>query len=123
MADPTLRNCRVLVVEDEYLLADALAMELEDAGATAVGPVGTLEDALSAIDAGARIDGAVLDVNLRGEMVYPVADSLLERGVPFVFTTGYDSSGLPPRFEQVIRCQKPINMRRVTQAIAQLIHP
>lgn len=115
-------DCRVLVVEDEYMLADDLSTELRDAGAIVLGPVGTLPDAMASLEAEEHVDGAILDVSLRGEMVYPVADRLVERAVPFVFTTGYDASSIPPRFAHVVRCEKPINMKRVTQAIGRVIH-
>ena len=122
MSDHTLRDCRVLVVEDEYMLAEELANELSDAGARVLGPVGTIEDALAIIEAEPEMDGAILDANLRGEMVFPAADLLLDRGTPFVFTTGYDASVFPPRFDHIVRCEKPINLRRVTQAIGRVIH-
>lgn len=122
MPDRTLSGCRVLVVEDEYMLADELATELDDAGATVLGPVGTIENAIALLQEEEHIDGVVLDVNLRGEMVFPVADLLVERGVPFVFTTGYDASTVTPRFEHIVRCEKPINMKRVTKAIGRVIH-
>lgn len=122
MPDRTLRDCRVLIVEDEYMLADELETELAGAGATVLGPVGTIEDAVAIIEAEADMDGAILDANLRGEMVFPAADLLLERDVPFVFTTGYDASVIPVRFEHIVRCEKPINMKRVAQAIGRVIH-
>ena len=87
-----------------------------------IGPAATLADALDLIRAEEQIDGAILDVNLRGEMAYPAADLLIERGVPFVFTTGYDSSAVPARFADVVRCEKPISIRRVTEAIGRAIH-
>lgn len=122
MPDRTLQDCRVLVVEDEYLLADELETELAGAGAAVLGPVGTVQDAIACIEAEATIDGAILDANLRGEMVFPAADLLLERGVPFVFTTGYDASVFPPRFGHIVRCEKPVNMKLVTRAIGRVIH-
>lgn len=117
MIDRTLRGCRILVVEDEYLLADELQTDLADAGAIVLGPLGTLNQVLELIRAGGEIDGALLDVNLGGEMAYPAADLLLERAVPFVFTTGYDDSVIPSRFSRVARCPKPVNISRITQAI------
>lgn len=122
MPDRTLAECRVLIVEDEYMLADDLRMQLENVGAVILGPVGTLEDAIALIEDEEVIDGAILDVNLRGETVSLAADLLLERHVPFVFTTGYDSSTIPPRFSQIVRCEKPVNIRLVTQALGRLIH-
>lgn len=122
MPDRTLKDCRVLVVEDEYMLADDLSTELVFAGAIVLGPVGTLPNAMASLDTRELVDGAILDVNLGGEMVYPFADRLLERDVPFVFTTGYDEAATPPRFAHVVRCEKPISMKRVTQAIGRVIH-
>src|SRR4051794_18564375 len=95
MAEPrpdALRGRRLLVVEDEYLIAASLARELEGRGAEVVGPAGSVRDALALVEAeGDRLDGAVLDINLRDERVYPVADALVARGVPFIFLTGYDA--------------------------------
>ncbi|WBH15301.1 response regulator [Sphingomonas radiodurans] len=122
MPDRTLRNCRVLVVEDEYMLADELTMELGDAGAVVIGPAGTLEDALALIEAEPKIDGAILDVNLRGVLVFPAADVLAGRNVPIIFTTGYDAGVFPMRFDHVHRCEKPISIMCVTEAIGLVIH-
>jgi len=117
MSDRTLRDCRVLVVEDEYMLADELRIELESAGALVIGPLADLADATAVINANQRIDGAILDANLAGEMVFPAADLLMARDVPIVFTTGYDVSVIPARFNTVARCEKPINMKAISDAI------
>ena len=122
MTDPTLHARRILVVEDEYMLAADLEMELLDAGAIVLGPFGTLATAIEFIGTKQKIDGAILDVNLRGEMIFPAADLLIERGVPFVLTTGYDASAIPSRFEHCARCSKPISMAKIAQAIGRLIH-
>lgn len=122
MAETTLKNCRVLVVEDEYMLADDLRAELEDREAVVLGPVGRLEDAIALIRAEADIDGAVLDVNLGGDAVFPAADLLMTRGVPLVFTTGYDASAIPDRYAHVARCEKPVNIAKVAKAIGRQIH-
>jgi CheY-like chemotaxis protein len=121
MSEPLLRNYRILVVEDEFLLADELQAELEDAGATVIGPVGTLGRALALIEAEQQIDGASLDASLGGEMVFPAADLLMQRGVAIVFTTGYDASIIPSRFSDVPRCEKPADLRKVVQAIVQAL--
>lgn len=121
MADRTLEGCRVLVVEDEYLLAEELRLELEDAGAEVVGPFGTIEEAADAIGAERSLDGAVLDVNLHGKMIFDVADMLAARHVPFVFATGYDASMIPARFEATTRCEKPIDVRRLRDAIGRAV--
>ncbi|HEX7875746.1 MAG TPA: response regulator [Sphingobium sp.] len=122
MAEQLLANCRILIVEDEYMLADELRMELEGAGAFIVGPAATVADGAALIEAEPHLHAAVLDANLGGDMVFPVADMLTARQVPFLFTTGYDDLAFPRRFSAAIRCEKPINMAKVTVAIARLIH-
>ena len=122
MADPSLDRCCILVVEDEYLLADELAMELEDGGAVVLGPASNVAHALALLDRQAVLDGAILDVNLAGELAFPVADALLDRGVPLIFTTGYDPDALPERFAHVPKCGKPINIARLATALARAIH-
>jgi FixJ family two-component response regulator len=107
----------VLVVEDEYLLAHDMRTELHNAGAIVVGPLGTFAKTVALIETGEHLDGAVLDANLGGEMVFPAADLLIERGVPFVFTTGYDASVIPSRFSAVPRCEKPVDARAILRAI------
>lgn len=122
MADQTLNECRILVVEDEYLLADELSQELLDEGALVLGPVPTVKDALAALATEDAPDGAILDVNLGGELVFAVADVLIEQGIPMVFTTGYDAAALPERFRHLPRCEKPVNIRRITAALGSAIH-
>jgi len=121
MTDPTVRDRRILVVEDEFMLANELETELLDAGAIVLGPAGTIKAAFDLIRSGQEIDGAILDVSLRGEMSFPVADLLIERGVPFVFTTGYDALVIPSRLEHVMRCVKPIKIAKVIETIGRLI--
>ncbi len=122
MPEHSLRNCRILVVEDEYMLADELETELSGSGATVVGPAGNLADAMALLHSGEHLDGAVLDVNLGGEMVYPVADLLMARGVPIVLTTGYDRSAIPDRYADVARCEKPVNLRLITAALQSAVN-
>ena len=86
-----LKDMRVLVVEDEPLVSMLVEDELLDAGATVLGPVPSVSDALRLVEAAADggISAAVLDINLQGEAVGPVADRLAALGVPFLFATGY----------------------------------
>lgn len=122
MSDASLQGCRILIVEDEYLLADELQQRLGDMGAIILGPVGTVEGALEQIAYEERIDGAILDVNLDGESIFPAAELLIERDTPFIFTTGYERSSIPNRFAQVICCEKPVVLRKIADAIKQAIH-
>lgn len=103
---PQLSGCRVLIVEDEYFLADDAAQALRDAGAEIVGPVPGLEEAMEQVEADG-FDVALLDIKLDDEAVYPVADMLSERGIPFAFVTGYDQSHIPQRFRDVPYQVKP----------------
>lgn len=112
-----LAGRNVLVVEDEYFIADDMRRAFEESGARVIGPVGTIEDALSMIEASPRIDGAVLDINLREVLVFPVADALRARGVPFVFATGYEDSAVPTRLRDATHCEKPIEPLRLAEAL------
>lgn len=98
----------VLVVEDEYFLADDMTRALAQLGADVAGPVPTPRQALVLIET-VKIDAAVLDINLRGETVFAVADALLARGVPFVFATGYDSGSIPEAYREVPVWEKPFD--------------
>jgi len=123
MPERSLRNCRVLIAEDEFMVAESLRHELEDIGAIVIGPCATLEQTLAEIASEVqRIDGAVLDVNLAEHAVYPAADMLTARGIPFIFTTGYDANNLPPRFAAIPRCEKPISVSRVARAVQRAMH-
>lgn len=119
MSDLPLNGLSVLAVEDEYLIAEELRRGLEDAGATVLGPVPSVARALALVDAeGGTIDGAVLDVNLGSEKVFPVADALTRRKIPFLFVTGYGESAVPERYRHVVRCEKPPNVAAVARALS-----
>lgn len=121
MPDLSLSGWQILVVEDEYLLADDLQGSLSQAGAKVVGPAPGVEEATMLMGATAHIDAAILDINLKGEMVFPVADLLRERGVPFVFATGYDAWAVPARFAEVPRVEKPLKGRNIVAALTPLL--
>lgn len=108
---------RVLIVEDEFYLADDLAQELRKQGAEVIGPVGTV-DAASAVVDERRIDYAVLDMNLHGDMAFPIADRLREHRVPFLIATGYNSASLPDRFSALPRVEKPFGPAEVIPHVA-----
>jgi CheY-like chemotaxis protein len=121
MSEQTLQGARILVVEDEYFLADDLSRTLAEAGAEVIGPAASIEDATALIADATRIDVALLDVNLRGDMVYPIADALRARGVPFVFATGYDQWALPERFSDAPRVEKPFKGYKVAAVLGPLV--
>jgi two-component sensor histidine kinase/DNA-binding response OmpR family regulator len=106
---------RLLLVEDEALTGMMMSDMLTDLGFDVIGPFGRVADAMAAVGR-EEFQAAVLDVNLDGEMVYPVADAVLARGVPFVFVTGYGAEGIDRRFAQVPVLQKPIE-RQMLQSI------
>ena len=114
-----LHGARVLVVEDEYYIADDLQRELKAAGADIVGPVGTVALAQKAIDDDA-FDCAVLDLNLHGESALPIAERLIERGKSFAIATGYGSGAVPDRFDDVPRIEKPFDPPTLLKLIGQL---
>lgn len=107
-----LGGLRVLVVEDDAMLAMALEMTLSDLGCEVVGLASCLADAVP-LAREAAIDGAILDVNLAGEKVYPVADILAARQIPFVFATGYGSAGLRECDRTRPVLQKPYELRNL----------
>ncbi|MGH1570535.1 response regulator [Methylobacterium sp. P31] len=115
-----LRRC-VLAVEDEYFIAEELEQALRAAGAIVLGPVPSVRAALDLLQGDVAPEIAVLDVNLGGEMVYPVADALAARGVPFLFTTGYDQAALPERYAAVRRLEKPIELPEVLRELRRLL--
>lgn len=103
-----LEGLRILLVEDEYLPATEVADMLDTLGVDVIGPIPDLDTALGT--AGREtFDGAILDVNLRGEAVFPVAEELLNRKIPFLFVTGYDEWVLPERFREFPRLTKPFD--------------
>lgn len=117
-----LQGLRLFVVEDEALVAILLEDMLADLGCVVTGVAGSIHQALTRIDAvAAEADGAILDVNIGGEKVYPVADALAERGVPFMFATGYGSIGLGDRYPQAVVLAKPYGPNALASALSGLV--
>lgn len=108
MTDDGLTGCRILVVEDEAAISMLLEDMLLDFGCEVVGPAARLASALEMVREEA-FDLAILDVNLAGEPIYPVAQALAERGLPFVFSTGYGSAGIAEAFRDRPVVQKPFS--------------
>ena len=120
MAGPALRGRRVLVVEDEALIAMLLEDMLAGLGCVVVGPIARVAPALMAARRG-KLDGAVLDVILHGEAVLPDADALERRGIPFLFVSGYGEVGGDGRFARRLLVRKPFKTQDIAQALAQLM--
>jgi CheY-like chemotaxis protein len=120
-AAPMLAGKRVLVVEDEALVAMLIESLLEEYGCGIVGPCNTVAKAMEAALT-ETFDLAVLDVNLRGEKVYPVAEILTERHIPFLFLSGYGEEAIPPGRTTWKVCTKPFKgndlVRMLSVAIA-----
>jgi len=112
---------RVLVVEDEYFLADDLKQILNEQNAEVLGPAPTMIEALKVINDGQPIDCAVLDVNLGGQSVFPISAALTKRDIPFLFATGYGSSHIPDEFSGVPRLEKPFISSALIAALEAII--
>ncbi len=112
-----LEGLRVLVVEDNLLLAEVTRLLLEDSGCVIVGPAGRLHRGLK-LARDEVIDGAILDINLHGEMSFPIAEVLSARGVPFVFVTGYDDRNIVPiALRSARRLDKPVTDDQLLEAM------
>src|ERR1700712_4276371 len=116
-----LKNRRILVIEDDFFVAQALSALLVEAGASVVGPIGYADEALAFVDATPdAIDAAILDVNLHGQTSYAIADELAKRHIHFVFATGYGADALDPAYRRYPRCEKPFDASAVIQLLAAL---
>lgn len=118
-----LTKARILLVEDDPLVGLEFQTTLADAGVEAVGPMPDLHHSLAAImDEGCRFDAAILDVNLRGESTLPLAQLLSERGVPYMFVSGYDLEVvLPAELRRAPKLQKPVTGTQLLAAVRSLI--
>lgn len=115
-----LAGKRVLAVEDEGLVAMWLEDLLTDLGCTVIGPANSIEVAIELL-AKDSIELAVLDINIAGEKVFPVAERLAARNVPFVFATGYGASGVAEPFAQRPVVQKPYTLEALKRALESVI--
>jgi DNA-binding response OmpR family regulator len=111
---------RILVVEDETLIAMLVEDWLAELGCEAVGPVGSEAEAMALIEAG-ELDGAILDVSLDGHDSFAVADALRARNVPFVFATGHATGRIAERFKDAPTLIKPYDFERVRAAVTTLL--
>ena len=115
-----LEGKRVLIVEDEFFVAIQIEDALQSFGCETSGPYTTLEVALQA-SWQEPFDLAVLDISLNGRTVFPLADALLERGMPFVFLTGYAPSDLPEYYRSLPRLEKPFDPAAIRRMLQQVL--
>jgi len=118
LAPRLLEGLKVLVVEDDLLQAEVTKILLEDRGCEVVGPAGWLQRGLELAER-EPLDGAILDINLHGEMSFAIAEVLRARGVPFIFVTGYeDRSIVPMAFRSAPRLDKPVADEHLMEVMA-----
>ncbi len=111
---------RILVLEDDTLIAFMVRDWLVELGYETAGPAPSVRSALDLIATG-KVDGAILDVTLDGEDCYPVADALVERGVPIAFATGYGAKGVAPRYKDALMLPKPYGFEAVKGTVRTLL--
>ena len=108
---------RILLIEDEFLVAEEMSEEIRDLGVEVIGPFASIDEAVEALQSRDDIDGALIDINLNGVCAYPVADELLARDVPFAFTTVYDHASIADRYGQIPYVNKPVAAHVLKQTI------
>ncbi|MDB5367991.1 MAG: two-component response regulator [Rhodospirillales bacterium] len=110
---------RILVVEDEFVVALAIERTLEELGHEAVTGGASVQDALRAAEA-PDLDAALLDVNIHGGPVWPAAERLAQRGVPILLVTGYGENGIDPAWRHLPRCAKPFDQGEIERFVGEL---
>ncbi|MCV3211894.1 response regulator [Mesorhizobium sp. YC-39] len=121
MGSSKLRNCSILIAEDDYTLASDLRDAFVKVGASVIHPSYTIEDTLDVIMSSSPIDGAILSVNLQGEATFVAAEHLLRRQIPFLFLESLNSSDIPPSCRTVDRFKKSIDVSLLTEALGAMI--
>ncbi|KAB0682057.1 response regulator [Aureimonas leprariae] len=116
---PSLSGSTVLVVEDDYYLADDARQALERAGATVLGPCASADDALAVLQEQTP-DCAVVDINLGTSRSFDLARTIKGHGIAMLFVTGYDASAIPPDLADIPCLQKPLEPSKLTAAITEL---
>jgi len=117
--DGLLAGCRILVVEDDFLLGQTILDMLEGEGAEVLGPVGAVDEAMTFVaEQAATLDHVILDLNLHGVRSYPVADALARHNIPFVFMTGYGRDALDEAHRAFPHCIKPVTRGDLVAALA-----
>ncbi len=119
--DARLKGRRILVVEDSPVVGPFTAELLADLGCEVVGPAPNMAAARELVESGDKIDAAMMDVHIRGDVVFALCDALEARGVPFVLTSGYADWQMPDKWEDRPRLQKPYTIGEVEKALAKLV--
>lgn len=117
MTQSLIAGRHILLVEDDFFVAHDLAMSLGETGAIVIGPAATVASGRKLILESDRLDAAILDINLSGELSFELVDMLLARSVPVAFASGYDREAIPPRFVNVPLCEKPLDLERCAAAM------
>lgn len=117
MANPEWKAPRVLIVEDEYIIAEDIAVALRGMRATVIGPTATAHQALEMLASEEPIDAAILDVRAKDDLTFDVADRLRSERIPFVFVTGFDAGDLPPSYRETKMWTKPFDVDLVARAV------
>lgn len=118
--DSLLSGRRIFLVEDEVMVSWALEQAIVSLDCIVVGPAARVKQALAIIETEV-FDAAVLDINLNGEKSYPVADALIARGTPFVFSTGYNRDSTPHSYEGLPSLQKPFSIPELSDMLTRLL--
>jgi CheY-like chemotaxis protein len=118
-AHSSLLGLQVFLVEDELMVAMIVEDMLAEFGCVLVGAAASVDEALAALKQTGDLDAAILDVNLGGEKVFPIADALVQRGVPFVFSTGYGPADLHQRYPGCRLLQKPYRPEALAQVLVE----
>lgn len=116
-----LTGLRVLLLEDEALVAMLAESMLEDLGCQVIGPAMRNAQAIALAESGQPIDAALLDVNVHSETAFPAAEALRRRGVPVAFATGYGQAGLPPEWADAPTLQKPYALDQLREVLGTLM--
>ena len=109
----------ILIVEDDCVTAMDLAETLSAAGAQVVGPAGTIDSAFELLSRREQLDIALLDIEVEGSSVFGVADELVKRDIPIIFTTGYERCEIPARFHAARHCEKPVGIAAIARALSE----
>lgn len=115
----TLSGRRVLIVEDQYLIADDMRQAIESLGGAVIGPAPSIDAALEMLAAG-EVDLALLDVNIAGDPVYRLADMLMAKGTPFIFATGYSRAATPSAYAAAPHLEKPVTAQAICDCLRRL---